>query len=61
MKNNMKTHIVRYHTIDRNGDLRGRHEAIVDAPDVASAQKLFKKRVLVPKGERLRLDSIEEQ
>lgn len=68
----LRPHIVRYHLIDRDGNLDargvrssrrgdGQHESIVDAPDVESAQKLFKKTVLIPKGARLRIDSIEEQ
>ena len=63
----MRPHIVRYHMLDRDGNIAfrdrssGHHETIVDAPDVESAQKIFKKTVLIPKGTRLRIDSVEEQ
>jgi hypothetical protein len=60
MKNNMKTYIVYWHTIDRDGETCRTGYSVVDgASNQRDAQRLFRQRgVDLYLGERLRIETV---
>ena len=56
----MKSYIVCWHTIDRDGEVcKTGYSIVEDASNSKNAQQLFRKRVLIPHGERLRIELVE--